>query len=70
MKTTTPYMQGRSLRLALCALAFAVGIPVSAQDNASQTEEAETAIKQPARPLRRAPSAVLRPTRRAAGAPE
>ena len=45
-------MQGRSLRLALCALAFAVGIPVSAQDNASQTEEVETAIKQPARPLR------------------
>lgn len=49
MKSTILYMQSRSLRLALCALAFAVGIPAFAQDDESQGEMVETGISQPVR---------------------
>lgn len=49
MKSTILYMQSRSLRLALCTLAFAVGIPAFAQTEETQTDEVETAIKQPTR---------------------
>ncbi|MBM6992029.1 MAG: SusC/RagA family TonB-linked outer membrane protein [Prevotella sp.] len=49
MKSTILYMQSRSLRLALCALAFAVGIPAFAQDDETQTEVVETSIAKPTR---------------------
>lgn len=49
MKSTILYMQSRSLRLALCALTFTVGMPLAAQEGTTMDEETGISVAKPVR---------------------